>query len=251
MQVFPESAQRLDPHVLRVNTHELELNGWDLSMTKAWLGALGAAAFCVGTPAVADPIGFLEINQVTWTQDAAQTGGTLTSIGSGQFQIFGSDPVFPVIVNLTGFSNSAPSDQTYDTTLSIRNLKYNFEITYDGEQELQYYGSILRRGDNVLSGYYANSYAEGSGGSFESKILEFTGYGYRNFFVLALLDPGRMLGILPGKSAPSFSIDEPSRFAFFASVPEPQSWAMMIAGFGFAGIALRRRKWSGVPHGVG
>jgi hypothetical protein len=28
-------------------------------------------------------------------------------------------------------------------------------------------------------------------------------------------------------------------------VPEPQTWALMIAGFGLAGVAIRRRR--GVP----
>ncbi|MBA3895889.1 MAG: PEPxxWA-CTERM sorting domain-containing protein [Sphingomonadaceae bacterium] len=29
---------------------------------------------------------------------------------------------------------------------------------------------------------------------------------------------------------------------FITAVPEPASWAMMIAGFGMAGVALRRRR---------
>ncbi len=30
----------------------------------------------------------------------------------------------------------------------------------------------------------------------------------------------------------------------FAAVPEPQSWAMLIAGFGLIGVAARRRRSS-------
>lgn len=30
--------------------------------------------------------------------------------------------------------------------------------------------------------------------------------------------------------------------AFRAPVPEPTSWAMLVAGFGLAGLALRRRR---------
>jgi hypothetical protein len=34
----------------------------------------------------------------------------------------------------------------------------------------------------------------------------------------------------------------PDNETFSASVPEPATWALMIAGFGFAGSALRRRR---------
>jgi hypothetical protein len=40
----------------------------------------------------------------------------------------------------------------------------------------------------------------------------------------------------------ALAIDDFSLVASVAAVPEPASWAMMLAGFGFAGAALRRRR---------
>jgi PEP-CTERM motif len=39
-----------------------------------------------------------------------------------------------------------------------------------------------------------------------------------------------------------FSTDNPTRQSFQTAVPEPASWALMIAGFGLVGGSLRRRR---------
>jgi hypothetical protein len=43
-------------------------------------------------------------------------------------------------------------------------------------------------------------------------------------------------------SRPAFEVDTLSFATLAAAVPEPASWALMIAGFGAAGVTLRRRK---------
>jgi hypothetical protein len=48
---------------------------------------------------------------------------------------------------------------------------------------------------------------------------------------------GRQI-VFPTQSTPSF--DVPSNVV--TPVPEPMTWALMIAGFGIAGTALRTRK---------
>jgi hypothetical protein len=61
------------------------------------------------------------------------------------------------------------------------------------------------------------------------------------------LDPGDTFSLLIGLTKPV----KPAKFSFTATwsdgvtsapVPEPASWALMIAGFGMAGAGLRRRK---------
>ena len=66
------------------------------------------------------------------------------------------------------------------------------------------------------------------------------------------------LGISSIRAAPKISAFRYTRegvYAFFtaqslfmevSSVPEPQTWALMLAGFGLMGASLRRRRWIGV-----
>lgn len=44
----------------------------------------------------------------------------------------------------------------------------------------------------------------------------------------------------PDNYTDAFKVDDLT--VFYADIPEPETWAMMIAGFGFVGAAVRRRK---------
>ncbi|UAK26686.1 PEPxxWA-CTERM sorting domain-containing protein [Sphingomonas nostoxanthinifaciens] len=84
-----------------------------------------------------------------------------------------------------------------------------------------------------------------------STLLEFTSYGSGNGTTV--------FGSVEAETDPVFSIDDPAYSAFTVvgvptgspppgagggsgSVPEPASWAMMLAGFGLAGSSMRTRK---------
>lgn len=71
----------------------------------------------------------------------------------------------------------------------------------------------------------------GSGGFYD--VVTFTPESYTLSF-----------GLGPDPIQYTVSVD------YLGPVPEPATWALMLAGFGLAGSALRRRRVSGDPHRV-
>lgn len=68
-----------------------------------------------------------------------------------------------------------------------------------------------------------------------------------SFAAITAFDPhkesfGKLGGVDVLKENPIVLYDGPPSPSALAPVPEPATWAMLVAGFGFAGFALRRRR---------
>jgi len=100
---------------------------------------------------------------------------------------------------------------------------------------------------NASSGYVNLSYSLASNASFVNDILSASALGSNKATSLYLMGTSDTLGMIiftggQGQALPTLSFDV---IAATAPVPEPESYAMMLAGLGIvAVIARRRRKWN-------
>lgn len=63
-------------------------------------------------------------------------------------------------------------------------------------------------------------------------------------FYFSPAESAALTGITVSSSTNAFELDN---LIFGSSAPEPATWAMMIVGFGIAGVALRRRRPAATP----
>ena len=95
------------------------------------------------------------------------------------------------------------------------------------------HGPNFGPGTNVQTGYYAVS-------SWQDAVVhyDFTfAHSAPNFTLAINASPG-----FQGGADESWGIDNFSLSASTGAIPEPSSWALMIAGFGLSGAVLRRRR---------
>jgi hypothetical protein len=140
-------------------------------------------------------------------------------------------------------------------------LSGGFSFTYAGTTPLQIGQTFYASGANLLSATFSNallvggsggtagvaSASEGAGStiSFSSDFLNFTGANHN--FAISLNSITQALFANPGKSLNGFKTSSNGAFSadaasLTATIPEPASWALMIGGFAFVGISLRRRR---------
>jgi hypothetical protein len=109
-------------------------------------------------------------------------------------------------------------------------------------------GQLMEPGDNHLYSTAAAALVDAQSGSFsyaaigsQNNAAAFTSFGGPITFTLASAQDVNFFNLdIPftdNKGGVSFLLNSVS-----GAVPEPSSWAMMIAGFGLMGTAMRRRK---------
>lgn len=222
----------------------------------AVIGALGMLSFA----APANAIGvahFFTTSPMTWTQDAAESGGVLFGSGQGQFlfakDAFGSPlggVAAPVNFTLTGTAASSPATCCQAGSLIQGGLLVDFAFQYAGAGPLVIGSVVINPGDNLLSGTgVSGAFVRTTSGSFVLPLAPSNPFlsdfgdlsGQLNFAVgVNFSPPSPVLTAQPGESVQGFT-GTPSALVFFASVPETATWAMMIVGFWSVGAVLRRR----------
>ena len=106
---------------------------------------------------------------------------------------------------------------------------------------------------NNVVGFSQRGACEAGNGS-NGGYWEWTGSGYNQYDINSLVvnlggwDLTAPQGINDAGQIVGFGIDEfgATRAFLLTAVPEPSSWAMLIAGFGLVGAALRRRRVAAV-----
>jgi hypothetical protein len=129
-----------------------------------------------------------------------------------------------------GVINYGPSDPSTLPTLTVTNRVINFAIPFTW-------------GSSFEAGFYANLMAgeRASGGSTvqNQTMLDFS-------HTLTWGGPGYVIGA--GGNVTNFGIASTSGFNYNmpAAIPEPETYAMMVAGLGLMGFVARRKKQQAV-----
>lgn len=230
--------------------------------------AVAAVSLLCATEAAAKGIAhFLTDGPITWTQSGFDTGGTLTGSGNAALNFYPSafgEPVNPLssmwldaTFTLTGF---APQGSVVTICSAVTCIQpgatFSFSVIYTGE-EITAGGKTISNGANLLTGTGLSGQliaSSGGGvaplalasGSYSSDVIGNVAEIY-NSFVFNV--PAGSFTAQPGESASPFTTYE-GRGIAWTSVPEPATWAMMIAGFGMVGTVVRResrRRSQGEP----
>jgi hypothetical protein len=106
-------------------------------------------------------------------------------------------------------------------------LQYN-DVSYSAG------GDLIAAGSAFTTGYSVTKFTQAANDPWRHYSFQFTAGS--NGMVRAFIDVGSNDNVGPLIDNFSFSIVTP------AAVPEPAAWALMIAGFGLSGAALRRRR---------
>lgn len=199
-------------------------------------------------------------------------GGSLFSISTStsttpgaSLVLFNFDPTTGIAVTgiraelaLFGTSTSSPATLS-GGVLTQGNLIGSFSFTAKAASGVSQTIGIytIPDGTNLLSASYSlatiSGVAGGSTALFESDVVNGTlSFTTDPMFTGSWLTPAlgfkiNITGITPALSALTgsalSSFDPGSTGTFYAgSVPEPASWALMVAGFGLAGGAMRRQR---------
>lgn len=103
---------------------------------------------------------------------------------------------------------------------------------YSGDDVADSY--VLFQGQSPVLAFTGRSLADGDPTTVDQHSIRFSDVG---FLALRSNDPG-------GVGFNFFSFNQAS------GVPEPASWAMLVLGFGAAGVAMRKRRRADVMHPV-
>lgn len=239
----------------------------------------------LSAPASAVVVTFATYNQVgsganlRWVRAPSGVGGQLFTIASPNAGSAGAvrvnfsflQPVLAALgqlaadFSLNGFVASNNSAQQIGPFVAQDGVDGSFSFTYAGVAPLQIGQTFYAAGANLLSGTFSNALlVGGSGGtagvvsasggagsiiSFTSDFLNLTGPNHNLAISLSSItqalfaNTGKSLNGFKTASNGAFSADTAS---LTATIPEPASWALMIGGFAFVGISLRRRRSTAV-----
>lgn len=177
--------------------------------------------------------------------------GTFTTLGTGNTAISGwtvTDGTIDVVntnflnpdfiasdgqnsIDLVGFSAGTIA-QTFDTVIGTT-YRVGFDLNSNS------YGPDAIKRVLVTAGAFSNIFTYdsalhpiGAGGPWQSNGFNFTATGSSSTLTFQALNSGA--GCCFGAELDNVSV-------LTNGVPEPASWALMIAGFGFVGAATRRR----------
>ena len=148
--------------------------------------------------------------------EALQTGGSATFDFSGYA---------PGVSSLSLYVGSIDSYNKFSISTNLHNYVFNGSnfLNHDGDQSSSFTNRrvffVLGSGETLKSIELSST-----GIAFEYDTLAVAASGGLRVHSLSILLGGEMETLLP------------------ASVPEPMSWALMLAGFGAVGVSLRQRR---------
>lgn len=206
-------------------------------MRFGWVLAAMAALWAMPAQAVVDLKNGVFTGTIT-SGTANVGGGTL--IDSGIYDLTGLAIEFTIDTDAA----SDPMFGTFKTSFFIPNAPHFLLRGYPVENPAPAYVSVSQIGNDLhLS-------AGGLAPSNNTIYLELSGpiADAQTLIVNSLV--GSIKGIQYGLGSDYFSVDynlnvdlTGSAWARGAAVPEPATWALMIIGIGFAGAAMRRRRY--------
>jgi hypothetical protein len=178
---------------------------------------VAAALLLAATPAAAITFrgSFSGANEVP----ARNSAGT----GIGDFRVSDDNRFATVQINFTNLS--APLTGAHLHCCSLPTANSGVAINFAPPSISS--GSITRLFDLTLSSTYGAAFLSGSGGTAAGAQAR----------LLAGLNNGQGYFNLHTANFPGGEIR-----ANLSAIPEPSSWAMLIAGFGLVGVTLRRRR---------
>jgi hypothetical protein len=180
-------------------------------MKKLLIGMFGLLLSLIATPAAAATFNFV-INETT--------GGTSSFFAS--FQLSGS-PSFDDGTRIA-FSNVAVTFANGNT------------VTVD-------FVSFFDSPDGGITLFDNGSFLLSTMSEFDQQTFERDGQG--NFSTFTEFSSFSLVGDDPDAGGPADFSNRTFTLSITQAVPEPDTWAMMILGFGLAGYALRRRRRDG------
>jgi hypothetical protein len=239
--------------------------------------ALGfAACICGGSAQATTFADYGAVNDganLSWTQSTDMASGALSTTGVGasadtEFSFLTADLAslsnLPALFTLTATAPLSDPAVTGVGQVAEQNLSGSFSFVYTGSTPLIVGSHTFTSGANLLSGTFSGATLVGpsngstssfqdaifSGGTvtFSSDVTSFAATGDKGLS-LSLTSALPFFGASPGDSVGSFSAVSTGSFASdLASsgggggVPEPVTWALMLAGFGGIGAAIRRQR---------
>jgi hypothetical protein len=242
-------------------------NAISTGLASALLGAVPAQAVVTtfGTSASGATVRFQNNGGSSSVFSVASPGGTTPASANVAFSYTNT--------GIDSFVTAQPATFTLNATTTngaeaagpffiLRGFSGSFSFTNDAA--IQIGDTTYSSGSNLLTATFTNANIFGQDGgttasftsttlgtaNFTSDFLDFGATTVRDFaFSLASVSPaldvsgqGDLASFEAGARG-SFSSDPaPTPTATVTAVPEPATWAMLIAGFGMAGMALRRAK---------
>jgi hypothetical protein len=185
----------------------------------------GSISGTMGTLSVAytGEVGTFEQNYPSWTPDSTYVGGSVDNAPDP------ADGIFHIVGGTNNVNTITFSQAVVDPVIAIWSLgqsggqaSFDFDAPFTveaGGPSAEYGGGPLGGASPVVTGNEANGVIQFHG-TFTS--ISFTNPQSENWYGFAVGDEGVAGGI-----------------------PEPASWALMIAGFGGVGAALRSRRRAG------
>jgi hypothetical protein len=145
-----------------------------------------------------------------------------------------------------GWDLNSTTESVAETNKNLPNWTYQFIASGNGS--ITFNGTVTATGDALFG--LQPIYVGGDGGGIiggdvfdpnGSDILSFALVSGQTYtFTLGNFGNVNSIGGLHGKGDAVALVDW--KIAYDSAVPEPASWMMMIAGFGLAGVAMRRSK---------
>jgi hypothetical protein len=184
------------------------------------MASSASAAQFIGTYTVSAYTGNSGLQIQTW-DDPNNINFVLNSVGQSS-----TEALFRIYTNEDDVDSS-------DLTPRAINVHFNFTspVSFGGDVSGTTFGEI--------DGRYENGHVTWN----DPVILNFTGGKLK----VTMNDADFNKGYYELKDGYWYGADISANFELMSgAVPEPATWAMMITGFGMAGVALRRRRYASV-----
>lgn len=233
------------------------------------LGLIAAATVACGALSFAGAAGAA----TTFGQMGIGTGGVpvnFTSDGAGGGSLSGGGSVlFTEIDRATGFATGTPFNVNFNIDADtvggvgvfsdkvLQDFTGFFTVTV-GAGGGMYGGQMLTAGTVLLRGDFTNATFTGAYGTTNATILSGANVTFTSDYLNFANASGESFELGFGSLSPALSPAAGGGFGDFSAIvngkvdaggdigvgpiPEPATWAMMIAGFAMAGAAVRRRQ---------